>query len=118
MGQARANLTRGDKIIPVLDSQDPTDLASFPVRALVDHYGPRVSSRGVQKPFCMRKLPVTRPKELKYEVPHAWHVPTVDSVHVWDRHSNSYFTNIFFDLQSIFDIQLQATVHSFHETWK
>lgn len=30
-----ANLTRGGKIIPVLDSQDPTNLDSFPARVLV-----------------------------------------------------------------------------------
>lgn len=39
LDQTRANLTRGGKIIPVLDSQDPTNLDSFP--ALVSLYGPR-----------------------------------------------------------------------------
>lgn len=35
LDQTRANLTRGGKIIPVLDSQDPTNLDSFPARVLV-----------------------------------------------------------------------------------
>lgn len=51
LDQARANLTRGDKIIPVFDSRDPTNLDSFPVRVLVDLPGPRGTFKVRKKSF-------------------------------------------------------------------